>query len=63
MSRGYKRLRFEDRQKIEKSFTDKKSIAETAELIGVHRDTIYKELHRCGATRETYRAVAALQTL
>ena len=63
MARNYRRLRYEDRQRIEKNFKENKSIAETAELIGVHRDTIYKELHRSGLTRETYRAAVAQQTL
>lgn len=63
MPREYKRLRYPDRKTIEKCFKENKSIEETAEIIGVHRDTIYKELHRQGMTKGTYRADIAQKAL
>lgn len=56
MARKYKRLRFNDRQTIEKMLTEEKSIAEIALRLGVHRDTIYKEIHRSGKDKDTYTA-------
>lgn len=63
MARKYKRLRYSDRQKIEQMSNAGSSIAEIAEELGVHRDTIYKELARCNATRRTYSAEIAQQTI
>lgn len=63
MARKYTRLKYEDRQQIEKYLREHKSIVEVADKIGVHRDTIYKELHRSGQTKETYEAAVAQQTL
>lgn len=59
MARKYKRLKYEDRQTIERMSRNGSSILEIAETLGVHRDTIYKELARCGATQLTYSAEAA----
>lgn len=51
-----KRLRYEDRVIIERMSKAGKKVADIANEIGVHRDTIYKEFTRCGATKETYSA-------
>ena len=59
----YKRLRYEDRQTMEKMLKAGDSIAVIAGALGVHRDTIYKELTRCGADQHTYTAAAAQATL
>lgn len=61
MARKYRRLRFEDRQKIEKGLREKKSIVEISTLLGVHKDTIYKELCRCGFDQNNYDAATAQQ--
>lgn len=53
-----KRLRYEDRVIIERMSKAGKKVADIANEIGVHRDTIYKEFTRCGATKETYSAGA-----
>lgn len=63
MARKYKRLRYEDRQIIEKMLKTGKSIAEIAAAVGVHRDTIYKELKRSGMDELTYTADVAQATL
>ena len=55
MARKYKRLRYEDRQVIEKMSRAGSRV--------VHRDTIYKEYARCGATPDTYSAEKAQETL
>jgi hypothetical protein len=54
-----KRLRYEDRVIIERMSKAEKKVADIANEIGVHRDTIYKEFTRCGATKETYSAEKA----
>lgn len=54
-----KRLRYEDRVIIERMSKAGKKMADIANEIGVHRDTIYKEFTRCGATKETYSAEKA----
>ena len=54
-----KRLRYEDRVIIERMSKAGKKVADIANEIGVHRDTIYKEFTRCGATKETYSAEKA----
>ena len=54
-----KRLRYEDRVIIERMSRAGKKVADIANEIGVHRDTIYKEFTRCGATKETYSAEKA----
>ena len=54
-----KRLRYEDRVIIERMSKAEKKVADIANEIGVHRDTIYKEFARCGATKETYSAEKA----
>lgn len=61
--RKYKRLSFEDRKKIEAMSKQGKKIKEIAEVLGTHRDTIYKELKRCNATQKTYTAAAGQQAL
>ena len=60
MRKGDKRLKFEDRQKIEKM--NKKGIKAVliAEAVGVHRATIYNELKRGGTP---YRAEVAQRAL
>lgn len=54
-----KRLRYEDRVIIERMSKAGKKVADIANEIGVHRDTIYKEFTRCGAAKETYSAEKA----
>lgn len=56
MARKYKRLRYEDRQTIEKMLKAGDSVVEIAATLGVHRDTIYKELTRSGTDQRTYSA-------
>lgn len=63
MARKYKRLRYEDRRTIEKMLKTGDSIAEIAAAVGVHRDTIYKELKRSGTDELTYTADVAQATL
>ena len=59
----YKRLRYEDRKKMEQMCKDGFNVAKIAEVLDVHRDTIYKELTRCKATLQTYDADVAQKTL
>lgn len=61
--RKYKRLHYEDRQTIEAMSKQGSSVKDIAEALGTHRDTIYREFKRCGATLETYTAAAGQQTL
>lgn len=63
MARKYKRLRYEDRQTIEKMLKAGDSIVEIAAAVGTHRDTIYKEIKRSGTDERTYTAAAAQATL
>ncbi|MDO4266410.1 MAG: helix-turn-helix domain-containing protein [Eubacteriales bacterium] len=63
MARKYKRLCYSDRQAIEKMSRAGVKIIEIAAALGVHRDTIYKEFARCGATPETYSADIAQKAL
>lgn len=63
MARKYKRLKYADRQTIEKMLKAGKSISVIAEAIGVHRDTIYKEFSRSGTDQHTYTADTAQATL
>ena len=53
VARKYKRLRYEDRQVIEKMSRAGSRVIDIANALGVHRDTIYKEYTRCGATADT----------
>lgn len=62
-TRKYKKLSYEDRKKIESLFQDGTSISLVAKLLDVHISTIYHELHRCGATPETYTAQNAQELL
>lgn len=61
--RKYKRLHYEDRQTIEAMSKQGSSVKDIAEALGTHRDTIYREFKRCGATMETYTAAAGQQAL
>ena len=61
--RTYKRLHYEDRQTIEAMSKQGSSVKDIAEALGTHRDTIYRECKRCGATLETYTAAAGQQAL
>lgn len=63
VARKYKRLRYEDRQVIEKMSRAGSRVIDIANALGVHRDTIYKEYTRCGATADTYSAEKAQETL
>ena len=61
--RKYKRLHYEDRQTIEAMSKQGSSVSDIAEVLGTHRDTIYREFKRCNATLKTYRAAAGQQAL
>ncbi len=61
--RKYKRLHYEDRQTIEAMSKQGSSVKDIAAALGTHRDTIYRELKRCGTTQETYTAARGQQTL
>lgn len=63
VARKYKRLRYEDRQTIEKMLKDHNSVAEIAGVLGVHRDTIYKEFDRSGTDKRTYSADAGQRAI
>lgn len=63
MARKYRRLRYEDRQTIEKMLKTGNSVVVIAKELGVHRDTIYKELTRSGTDQHTYTADVAQATL
>lgn len=63
VARKYKRLRYKDRQVIEKMSRAGSRVVDIATTLGVHRDTIYKEYARCGATPDTYSAEKAQETL
>ena len=63
MARRYKRLRYDDRQTIEKMLRAGDSIAEIAAAVGTHRDTIYKEIERSGTDQRSYTADIAQTTL
>lgn len=51
------------RQVIEKMSRAGSRVVDIATTLGVHRDTIYKEYARCGATPDTYSAEKAQETL
>ena len=59
--RKYKRLHYEDRQTIEAMSKQGSSVSDIAEVLGTHRDTIYREFKRCNATLKTYTAAAGQQ--
>ena len=63
MARRYKRLRYEDRRTIEKMLKAGDSVVMIAGALGVHRDTIYKEIKRSGTDELTYTADVAQATL
>lgn len=56
----YKRLKFEDRKKIEELYAQGKTVDEIALIIGVHSATMYRELERGG---EPYRAEVAQKSV
>ena len=56
----YKRLTYEDRQKIETLYKEGKTIDEMALLMGVHSTTMYREIARGG---ESYSADKAQQAI
>jgi len=56
----YKRLTYEDRQKIETLYKEGKTIDEMALLMGVHSTTMYREIARGG---EPYSADKAQQAI
>ncbi|HJB47288.1 MAG TPA: helix-turn-helix domain-containing protein [Candidatus Mediterraneibacter surreyensis] len=56
----YKRLKFEDRKKIEALYAQGKTVDEIALIIGVHSATMYRELERGG---EPYRAEVAQKSV
>jgi IS30 family transposase len=63
MARKYKRLCYEDRQIIEKMLKAGNSVGMIATTLGVHRDTIYKELVRSGTDQHTYSAEIGQKTI
>jgi len=63
MPRKYKKLSYEDRKTLEKIFKSGGDVKFAAETLGVHRDTIYKELSRCKLTKGNYNADAAQKLL
>ncbi len=59
-----KRLHYEDRKLIEAMAKKGESVQEIAYKIGIHRDTLYKELKRSGAeSLEEYSADAGQRAL
>ena len=56
----YRRIRFEDRQMIEKMVSEGKTTDEMALIIGVNSATMFRELKRGG---EPYKAAIAQQSL
>ncbi len=46
--KAYKRIKFEDRKRIERLYADGKTVDEIAFIIGVHSTTMYRELERGG---------------
>ena len=46
------KMRFEDRQTIERLLRAGATIEEVAKILNKHRDTIYKELKRAGVSIE-----------
>ena len=56
----YKRLRFEDRKRIENLCAAGKTVDEIALIIGVHSTTMYRELERGG---DPYRAEVAQRSV
>lgn len=44
----YKKIRFDDRKKIEELCAENKTVEEMAAIIGVHSSTIYRELAKGG---------------
>lgn len=63
MARKYKRLRYEDRQTIERMLRAGSSVVEIATALDVHKDTIYKEFTRCNTDKKTYNAEQAQRTI
>ncbi|MBR6328364.1 MAG: helix-turn-helix domain-containing protein [Lachnospiraceae bacterium] len=49
MPRAYKKIKYEDRLKIQQMCSEGAKPSEIAKKIGIHRATIYKELARGGA--------------
>lgn len=60
MRKERKRLSFADRKQIEKMLTNGEKVINIANVVGVHRATIYHELKRGG---EPYRAEVAQKQL
>ncbi len=60
MRKGDKRLKYEDRKKIEEMKNNGAKVVVIADTIGVHRATIYNELKRGGVP---YKAEVAQRTI
>ncbi len=56
----YKRLRYEDRQTIERMSEENRSVDEIAKAVGVAYNTIYREMSRGGSP---YRAEVAQRAI
>lgn len=60
MQKGNRRLKYEDRKKIEEMTANGERVVTIADVIGVHRATIYNELKRGGIP---YKAEVAQRTV
>jgi IS30 family transposase len=63
MARKYKRLSFEDRKRIQSMGRSGSRVLDISQALGIHRDTIYKELKRCHMDLESYDAEEAQKLL
>lgn len=63
MPRKYKRLSMEDRKVIQDMGKSGSKVLDIAKVLGVHRDTIYKELGRCGTDLASYDADTARNSI
>ena len=63
MKRKYTHITYEGRKIIEKMTESGSSVQEMADVLGVHRDTIYRELRRGAAVEKKYSADVAQQSL
>lgn len=64
MARKYKILSYADRKLMESMGKSGSNVREIAGVLGTHRDTLYRELKRCGCTTlAEYNAAAGQQTL
>lgn len=55
-TRKYKRIRYEDRVKMEQLLKEGKKVTEVADILGVSRSAIHFEFRRSGTDRTSYTA-------